>query len=237
MKPVRIIIFAKAPLPGFAKTRLIPALGAQGAADLAKRMLAHTLREALAAKIGTVEICVTPAVVDQAWRSFYIPDAVQWSDQGEGDLGARLARASRRIIEMGESVLLIGTDCPQLDAAHLRRAASSLLHNDATLFPTVDGGFALLGLNRFHPFLFKDIEWSTDAVAFGTLCRLGQLGWTVRSNPMLHDIDEPADLKWLPSEWLEMAHAKSERLPADQPIKICKDYTSRNDYSSVLFVQ
>jgi len=92
MKLIRIVIFAKAAQPGFAKTRLIPALGEKGAADLAQRMLTHTLSEALAAKIGPVELCVTPSSTDAIWQTLVIPDEVQYSDQGEGDLGERLTR-------------------------------------------------------------------------------------------------------------------------------------------------
>jgi len=207
MSPVRIVIFAKAPQLGFAKTRLAPALGAQGAADLARRLLMHALSVAQAAKVGPVELCVAPSAADPAWQTLAIADAVRWSDQGEGDLGERMARATQRVIDGGESVLLIGTDCPELTAAHLQQAARALQRTDAALFPTADGGYVLLGLNRFHPSLFAGIAWSTDAVAFETLCRLGQLGWTVQSHPMLHDIDEPADLKWLPETWLETAYA------------------------------
>jgi rSAM/selenodomain-associated transferase 1 len=207
VKPVRIVIFAKAPLPGFAKTRLIPALGAQGAAALARRMLAHALNEASAARVGPVELCVTPSAADPAWQTLAVADAVQRSDQGEGDLGQRLARAAQRVIDGGEAVLLIGTDCPQLTAARLRQAAATLQRSDATLFPTADGGYVLLGLNRFAPSLFADIAWSTGSVAFETLCRLQQLGWSVHSHAMLHDIDEPADLQWLPEAWQEQAHA------------------------------
>ncbi|TBR12571.1 MAG: glycosyltransferase [Rugosibacter sp.] len=206
MKPVRIVIFAKAPQPGFAKTRLIPALGSQGAADLARRLLSHTLNVALTAKVGSVELCVTPSVLDPVWQTLAVTDAVLWSDQGDGDLGERLARAAKRVIESGESVLLLGTDCPELGASGLQRAAYALQRADATLFPTADGGYALLGLNHFHPSLFEDIAWSTDTVAFETLCRLGQMGWSVQSHSMLHDIDEPADLKWLPAGWTEVLY-------------------------------
>ena len=195
--PVRIVIFAKAPLPGIAKTRLIPALGAQGAADLAHRLLAYTLHKTLAAGVGPVELCVTPSPSDAVWQTLAIFDPVQWSAQGEGDLGARMARASKRVLEAGESVLLIGTDCPELSVAQLQQAVRALQSTDAVLFPTFDGGYALLGLSRFHPSLFAGIAWSTDSVAFETLCRLGQLGWTVENHPKLHDIDEPADLQWL----------------------------------------
>lgn len=197
MKPVRIIILAKAPLPGFAKTRLIPALGAQGAANLAHRMLTDTVNKALAANVGTVELCVTPPVTDPAWQTLAIPDAVQWSDQGDGDLGERMARATQRVINAEESILLIGTDCPALSSACLQHATKALAHSDAVLFPTFDGGYALLGLNRFHQSIFSLIAWSTNTVTTETLLRLAQLDWSVSIHSKLHDIDEPSDLKWL----------------------------------------
>lgn len=197
MKPVRTVIFAKAPLPGLAKTRLIPALGAQGAADLARRLLLRAVREAHSANLGPVELCVTPVPTDSIWRTLPIPDAVQWTGQGEGDLGERMARAAQRVLDCGEAVLLTGTDCPELKAVQLQQAASALRCCDATLVPAFDGGYVLLGLNRFHRSLFEGIAWSTDSVAFETVRRLKQLDWSLQSFPMLHDIDEPADLKWL----------------------------------------
>ncbi|MEO8164680.1 MAG: TIGR04282 family arsenosugar biosynthesis glycosyltransferase [Betaproteobacteria bacterium] len=207
MSRVRVVIFAKAPQPGLAKTRLIPSLGAQGAADLAQRMLTHTLAQVLAAAVGPLELCVTPSAMDAAWRGISVPEGIFWSDQGEGDLGARMARAVQRVTSGGDAVLLIGTDCPALAAAHLRRAARALRHFDATLIPTVDGGYVLLGLNRFDQSLFEHIEWSTHRVAAATLKRLAQLGWTRQNNAMLRDIDEPDDLRWLPDAWLKsVAH-------------------------------
>lgn len=202
---VRIVLFAKAPLPGLAKTRLIPALGAQGAAELARHMLNHTVAQALAAAVGPVELCVTPSPQTSVWQSLGVPAAVAWSDQGEGDLGSRMARAARRVLDTGESVLLIGGDCPALSAGHLRAAVTSLQHFDATLIPTTDGGYVLLGLKRFHASLFEDIEWSTDSVALETLRRMEKLGWDVQTHSLLQDIDEPADLRCLPPDWLSFA--------------------------------
>ncbi len=201
MNRVRIVIFAKAPVAGLAKTRLIPALGAQGAADLARRMLDHTVEQALAAEVGPVELCVTPSPVDVAWQNVVVAKSVAWSGQGDGDLGERMARAVRRVTGAGESLLLVGTDCPALDVALLRNAADSLQHFDATLVPTADGGYVLLGLNGFHASLFEDIEWSTGCVAAITRRRMARLGWKVLENPTVHDIDDPADLRWLPEGW------------------------------------
>lgn len=197
MKLVRTVIFAKAPLPGLAKTRLIPALGAQGAADLARRMLLRAVQEAYSANVGPVELCVTHAPTDEVWRTLPLPAALQWTEQGEGDLGERMARAAQRVLDCGEAVLLTGTDCPELKAAQLQQAAGALQRCDATLVPAFDGGYVLLGLKRFHRSLFEGIAWSTDSVAKETVQRLKQLEWSVQTLPMLHDIDEPADLKWL----------------------------------------
>jgi hypothetical protein len=203
MKPVRIVVFAKAPLAGSAKTRLIPALGQQGAADLAQRLLEHTLDEALKSQVGPVELCVTPSASDPVWQTMPLPEAVRLTDQGEGDLGARMARATERVIDAGESILLIGTDCPQLDVARLQEAAQALQYSEATLVPAFDGGYVLLGLTRFDSSVFAGIAWSTASVLNETLNRLKQLDWRVTTLPTLHDIDEPTDLKWLPKTMLQ----------------------------------
>jgi len=201
MKPTRIIIFAKAPQPGFAKTRLISALGAERAAELARQMLFNTLHEAIAAEIGTVELCVTPAIHHPAWRGIQLPAGIEISDQGEGDLGARLALASERALVNAEQILLIGTDCVEMSGGLLREAAQALQEHDAVIHCTADGGYALLGLQRFSPFLFSDIPCSTDAVADTTIARIGQLGRSVHIGQMLHDVDEPQDLKYFSNQW------------------------------------
>lgn len=200
MRATRIVVFAKAPVAGQAKTRLIPALGAEGAAALAARMLRHTLAEALAADLGPVELCRTPAE-DPLWTRLELPTALIATDQGEGSLGERMARASARVIAGGEPLLLIGTDCPALDAARLRELAAALAVVDAVIAPASDGGYVALGLNRFDPRLFEDIAWSTDSVTAATLERLSELAWSLRQFPPLRDIDEPEDLQHLPEDW------------------------------------
>ena len=201
MKPTRIIIFAKAPQPGFAKTRLIPALGAERAAELARQILFNTLHEALAADIGPVELCVTPEINQAAWQGIHLPTDIEIFAQGEGDLGARLARASERALENAEPVLLIGTDCVEMSSTLLRAAAQALREHDAIIHCTEDGGYALLGLRKYSPFLFSGMPWSTDAVASTTLARIGKLGWSVHVGLMLHDVDEPQDLEYLFDQW------------------------------------
>ncbi|MBW8467152.1 MAG: TIGR04282 family arsenosugar biosynthesis glycosyltransferase [Thiobacillus sp.] len=198
-QPPRIVIFAKAPVAGLAKTRLIPALGAQGAALLATALLDHAVAQALASGVGPVELCVTPAPADPLWSGLALQATLTWSDQGDGDLGERMARAAQRVLDAGEPVLLMGTDCPALTAARIREAAASLTAADATLVPAFDGGYVLLGLNHFDASLFAGIAWSTATVAQETRRRVEQIGWSLRTLPTLHDIDEPADLRWLPA--------------------------------------
>lgn len=182
----RIVIFAKEPVPGRVKTRLIPALGADGAARLASEMLERTIEEALATGLA-VELCGEP-------------DAATWSDapvsktaQGDGDLGERLARAAARVLAE-EPILLIGADCPDLDRGRLRAAADALAAHDAIIHPAADGGYVLLGLRRFDPSHFSGIAWSTAGVCAETIARIRALGLSLEVRETLRDVDVPEDL-------------------------------------------
>jgi rSAM/selenodomain-associated transferase 1 len=189
----RIVIFAKAPMPGKVKTRLIPALGAEGAAELAQQMLGSTWAEAASVTVADREICVSPMPSDSDWQGRLPPGAIATA-QGEGDLGERLSKASERVILEGQNVILIGTDCPSLTERRLREACWELESHDAVMHPTFDGGYALLGIKAFHPSLFSGISWSTDTVARETMGRIGALGWSLHLGATLQDIDEPEDL-------------------------------------------
>ena len=207
----RIVIFAKAPQAGLVKTRLIPALGAQGAAALARRMLDHSLQQALAARVGPVELCMSPAPDDPAWQGIDLPNAVARSAQGEGDLGQRMASAVQRVTtQHRQPVLLMGSDCPGLTAAHLSEAAAQLAQHEAVLLPVADGGYVLIGLKAPCPELFANMPWSTSAVADQTLRRMAALGLRVWLGPQLNDIDEPADLAHLPASF---ANTKDFQFP------------------------
>ena len=193
MTATRILIFAKAPVPGKVKTRLIPAIGAEAAALLAATMLHRTAREALDSDVGSVELCMDPPSGHLDWIG-QVPLDVVPTPQGEGDLGERLARAARRVLAAGDRVILIGTDCPELDRDCLVAAAAALERHDAVIHPTQDGGYALLGLGRFDASLFEGIAWSTDQVAAHTIARIEALGWSLHVGETLRDIDVPADL-------------------------------------------
>lgn len=194
-----IIIMVKQPLPGFAKTRLIPALGESGAASLAARMLQHAVKQAVAADIGPVTLNYTP----NTWR---VADNVATANlhlrpQADGDLGARMAAACQQVQQHhpDQSILLMGTDCPALTSDVLQQMHDALLQHHACLIPANDGGYVALAMREYNPLVFTDIHWSTDAVATTTRDRIQSLGWRCQEFPHLVDIDEPEDLPHLPS--------------------------------------
>ena len=211
-----VIVFAKAPVPGLAKTRLSPALGAVGAAALAERMLRHALAEAMAAVVGPVELCAAPDATHPALQAAAAGHGASLTEQGTGDLGLRMHRAVARSLISHGRALLIGTDAPALDAAVLRRAASALQDHDAVFLPALDGGYALVGQRRADPRWFSDMRWSHDRVMEDTRERLRAAAVRWVELPPVADIDKPADLVHLPPGWLEelgLASRGLERQP------------------------
>lgn len=198
-----VIVFAKAPVPGLVKTRLTPALGAEGAAVLAERMLRHALAQATAADIGSVELCAAPDATHPALRAAAAVCGASLTEQGTGDLGLRMHRAFARSLMRHGRALLIGTDAPSLDASMLRQASQALEDRDVVFVPALDGGYALVGQRRPDPRWFSDMTWSHARVMDDTRQRLRGAGvrWTELS--AVADIDEPADLANLPPGWLD----------------------------------
>ena len=196
-----VIVMAKAPVAGFAKTRLIPALGAAGAAALAERLLDHAVAQALAAGLGPVEVCCAPDTEHPVFARLAARVGVRLTCQAQADLGARMAQALDRALAAAERVLLMGTDAPALDAKRLRRAAGALDEVDAVFVPAHDGGYALVGLRRPAPSLFDNMVWSTARVMAETRLRLAAAGLCHVELPPVADIDEPADLVHLPAGW------------------------------------
>ena len=198
-----VMVFAKAPVAGQAKTRLIPALGAEGAARLAALLLNAALDHAVQADIGPVELCVAPDRLHPAFVAAARRRAVNVTEQGDGDLGDRMARTFERVLAMHDAAVLIGTDAPALDAAQLRAAAVALRDHDAVFSPAADGGYALVGLQRPQRGLFAGMHWSHDQVMAQTRERLAALALRHTELPTVHDIDEPRDLIHLPPGWLQ----------------------------------
>jgi rSAM/selenodomain-associated transferase 1 len=212
-----VIVFAKAPLPGLAKTRLIPALGTEGAAALAARMLRHTLAQAVAAGLGPVELCATPDAGHPLLRAAAASCGATLAVQGTGDLGDRMHRAlARHLAEPGRA-LLIGTDAPALDATVLRQAAQALADHDAVFVPALDGGYALVGLRRADARCFAGMTWSHARVMADARDRLRAAGLRWAELAPVADIDEPADLLHLPPGWRPACAAAEPTEPAAAP--------------------
>ena len=199
-----LIIFAKAPVAGLAKTRLIPALGAQGAAALAEKLLDHAVSQALATGCTHVELCVTPDATHATFARLLAQakGRLCLSIQGEGDLGQRMDRALTRCLLKYRRVLLMGTDAPSLDTEVLKAADQALANQDAVFVPALDGGYALVGLTRPEPRLFANMLWSTPQVMAESRARAkhSDLRWVELA--FVADIDEPPDLVHLPPGWL-----------------------------------
>lgn len=189
----KILIFARAPVPGACKTRLIPALGAVGAAALSERLLVRLLARLEERPVAPVILCCTPDVDHPAFARH---QGERWRQEG-ADLGERMANAARRALETGSRVLLIGTDCPLMESHYLSRAFEALDEVEVVIGPAEDGGYVLLGLRRFHPGLFRGIEWGSHRVLAQTLARIDALGWRHRRLETLWDLDRPEDLQRL----------------------------------------
>ncbi|MBH5320981.1 TIGR04282 family arsenosugar biosynthesis glycosyltransferase [Aurantiacibacter sediminis] len=179
-----IALFAKYPHAGRAKTRLIPALGEDGAAALHRRLVERTL--ATIRESGLPFAVWTTGAMGRDFAD-WLGDDVTLVEQGEGDLGARLSRVPAPAI-------LLGADIPGLTAQHLCDAVAALETNDAVIGPASDGGYYLLGFQRKLPFLWQDMAWGTDAVLAETEARLVAHNIAYAKLTELDDCDRPEDL-------------------------------------------
>lgn len=194
----RVAVFAKAPVSGAVKTRLIPALGADGAAALYRTLVKRTLECALAAALGPVELWCAPDATDPFFRECAVGLGVRLASQSEGDLGARMRCAFDAMLAGGGRALLIGSDVPAMTPQYLQAADAALAQGcDAVFGPAEDGGYVLIGLSRVAPELFRGIEWGGPAVMRATRARIEKLGWRHLELPVLWDVDRPEDLSRL----------------------------------------
>lgn len=190
----RILIFGKAPEPGRVKTRLIPALGAQGAADLQARLLADTVGRLVKSEVASVELWCSPDTQHAPFPDLADRYGLGLHRQTGGDLGERMLHAATEALGHSSAAILVGTDCPTLDGVYLRRALAALDDHDVALGPAEDGGYVLLGLRQAEPALFSNIPWGTNRVAAITRDRAAALGWDWEELAVLWDLDRPEDL-------------------------------------------
>jgi rSAM/selenodomain-associated transferase 1 len=202
-----IAVFARAPVAGSVKTRLIPLLGEEGAAAAQREMTLHALATACSVAPGQVSLWTA----GQNTHPFFLDCATRFDlachPQCAGDLGMRMAECLRTQLMRHEPVLLIGTDCPALSAADLHAAAQALLQGAQMVFtPAEDGGYVLVGAhdhgvsgNTAAGFLqaFQAIDWGTPCVMAQTRARLTAIGWQAGRDwhelPILWDVDTPFD--------------------------------------------
>ncbi len=189
-----ILVFARAPVAGAAKTRLIPLLGAAGAAALQERLITQALAVARAATPHRLELWCAPDITHPFLQTAASACGATLRAQQGGDLGARMAHAYTATLRSAGYVIGIGTDCPALTVQHLRAAATALRDgHDAVFVPAEDGGYALIGLARDEPRLFDGIAWGGAQVMAQTRARLRELKLRWHELETLWDVDRPED--------------------------------------------
>ena len=188
---MRVIMFAKAPRPGFVKTRLARDIGAAAAANAYRDVGSRVANQVATAFPLTV--WYTPAGAADEMR-MWLGD-LDYREQVGRDLGERMAHAFAVHFAAGEDpVIAIGADAPGVTQEILRDAARSLEASDVALGPAMDGGYYLLGLRRLVPLLFHDVPWGTSRVLEVTVSRCRTADIAVAMLPPLRDLDTVADL-------------------------------------------
>lgn len=197
----QLIVFTRLPVPGRTKTRLIPLLGPQKAAELQKRLTEQTLataRAVLSSRKITVAIHFNGGDAGLIRQWLDPENRLTITPQSNGDLGARMNNGFKQAFKQGISrAVLIGTDCPNLSSSILVQAFELLADNDLVLGPALDGGYYLIGLRGPAPSLFTDIAWGTDQVFSITQARAAARTLTVALLEPLADVDRPEDLHYL----------------------------------------
>lgn len=189
-----VVVFARAPLPGRVKTRLVPLLGEKGAARLHARLVERTVRTALAARCGPVELHYAPRARHPFFRRLARRYPLSLRAQSGGDLGARMRRAFERVLREAHAAILVGSDCPALTPADLRAARRALRGGaDVVFAPAEDGGYALIGLDRPRGALFTGIDWGGPRVLAQTRRAIARLRLRRVELRTLWDVDRPED--------------------------------------------
>jgi uncharacterized protein len=186
---LRLVLFARFPVAGECKTRLIPAVGAAGAADIHRHLTQRTV-SVLRQSGQQIILAYTGAERDDFAQ--WLGDDIAYVRQAEGDLTDKLLACLNPA-----PVLFFGADTPDLSAEIVGEAINALLTHDVVLGPAEDGGYYLIGMRRALPQLLTDMPWSTDQVMPETLRRLSHMGIEPVILATLSDCDRPEDLaRW-----------------------------------------
>ena len=193
-KTCRAMLFAKAPVAGAVKTRLIPVLNAESAAQLHRRLVVRSLETLIEADVGPVEICCTPDTSHSFFFDCQQRFGIALTTQRDGDLGARMRHAFEHTLLSASSALVVGADCPSVTVEDIRTAAAQLVRNDAALIPADDGGYVLIGVRQTHPDMFEGIDWGKATVLAAQRECFRALGWRWHEGATRWDVDRPEDL-------------------------------------------
>jgi len=210
-RTVEWIVLTKAPVAGLVKTRLIPALGDQGACDVYEQLLARlqaSLKSVIAADVSSpplarsqVALWVAGDTEHEAFNSwtsfasFYQQPAQAGLNNKEADLGERMAMAVQSSLARDCIPILIGVDVPDLNEAYLTHCLQQIIKHDLVISPAEDGGYGLLGMKQFYPQLFANKCWGTDTVFSDTLGDIQTLKIKTSVLPLVWDVDEVADVE------------------------------------------
>lgn len=193
-----ILVMARAPVPGEAKTRLIPALGERGAAELHAFLVERLLAQLSHAAVAPLTLCCTPGIAHPFFTHCRHKFGVTLRPQHGNDLGERLYHALATALQSRRMAVVIGCDIPDLDSHVITRALQALQQGaDTAIAPTEDGGYALLALDEAEVSLFRGVEWGSDLVLQQTLKGLKALNRNYRLLDTLWDLDRPEDLRRL----------------------------------------
>lgn len=197
----RILIFAKAPVLGQVKTRLIPALGEQGALDLYLQCLQQVVAQRCGANIAPVILYCTPDIQHPVFQQLTQQYALILQQQQGNDLGERMSLAVRQSLSEAKRVILTGVDAPSLTNADIQQGIQCLQQaEDVVMNPAEDGGYVMLGMRQHHADLFTDMPWGTEQVADMTRQRCEVLRLNLLELATRWDIDRPEDVarfRWL----------------------------------------
>ncbi len=195
-KPI-IYLFAKKPVQGEVKTRLLDEFNTREATDIAVGLLRATVDRVYAAWPGRVVISVWPDDNHPEFIRIKQKYDIAFTSQAPGDLGRKMyAALNKGIVDYGAAAVL-GCDIPHIDVAVLAHSFHCLSNGRNVIGPAADGGFYLLGLTQTHPKMFKDIDWGTESVLQGTLKQFKQCGIAIPEMlATMRDIDTAADVRW-----------------------------------------
>ena len=195
--PALLIQFAKAPIAGRVKTRLMPSYSAEQACAVHTELLLHTYHTLLSAELGPVELWVAGEAASPVFDRCLKAGVSDLRDQGRGTLGDRMALAVNDGLARADKVVLVGSDCPYIDADYLQLALDALDSATVVFGAAEDGGYVLVGARQLVDAVFEDVSWGTDRVLAQSLQRAESAGLTAITLPALSDIDRPEDLaRW-----------------------------------------